>query len=192
MIGWFGSVILSSVILFLGAVPWLWLWQSREINRFSPLLYRAGVWVFCFYLMGLAAATGVAALLFQAPVFAPRWNGILFVDLFLCPEQYVLNVILFLPLGFLAPLLWPFWRRENRVVLLGFAVSLAIELLQMFCGRATDVDDLLMNTIGAMFGYLLFCWCQRQLLSFYIRKQASHSAAIAALRQLRAGEMIFT
>lgn len=192
MIGWFGSVLWSSVILFLAAVPWLWMWQCRGDIRFSPLLYRAGVWVFCFYLMGLAAATGVAALLFQAPVFAPRWNGILFVDLFLCPEQYALNVILFLPLGFLAPLLWSFWRQENRVVLLGFAVSLAIELLQMFCGRATDVDDLLMNTIGAMLGYLLFCWCQRQLFSFYFRKQASHSAAMAAFRQLRAGEMIFT
>lgn len=192
MIGWFGSVILSSVILFLAAVPWLWLWQSREINRFSPLLYRAGVWVFCFYLMGLAAATGVASLLFQAPEFAPRWNGILFVDLFLCPEQYVLNIILFLPLGFLAPLLWNSWRQENRVILLGFAVSAAIEILQMFCGRATDVDDLLMNTMGAMFGYLFFCWCQRQLLSFYIRKEASRGAAMMAFRQLRAGEIIFT
>lgn len=191
MIGWFGSVFLSSVILFLAAVPWLCLWQSRGSNRFSPLLYRAGVWVFCFYLMGLAAATGIASLLFQAPKFAPRWNGILFVDLFLCPEQYVLNIILFLPLGFLAPLLWTSWRKENRVVALGFVVSAAIEILQMFCGRATDVDDLLMNTMGAMFGYLLFCWCQSRLLSFYIREGTSHGAAMTAFRQLRAGELMF-
>ncbi|MBM6829100.1 VanZ family protein [Anaerotignum lactatifermentans] len=181
---------LSSVILFLAAVPWLWLWQCRGDHQFSPLLYRVGVWVFCFYLIGLAAATGVAALLFQAPVFAPYWNGILLADLFLCPEQYVLNIILFLPLGFLAPLLWASWRQERKVMLLGFGVSALIEILQMFCGRTTDVDDLLMNTMGAVLGYLFFCWVQRETFSYYVKKDGSQGLAMTALRQLRAGEQI--
>ncbi len=37
----------------------------------------------------------------------------------------------------------------------GFVTSALIELLQLFCFRATDVDDLLMNTLGAFLGYLL-------------------------------------
>lgn len=32
-------------------------------------------------------------------------------------------------------------------------MSLSIEILQLFTFRATDVDDLMMNTIGALVGY---------------------------------------
>lgn len=39
---------------------------------------------------------------------------------------------------------------------LGFFMSLTIEICQLFCFRATDVDDLIMNTLGAFLGYL--CW----------------------------------
>ena len=35
-------------------------------------------------------------------------------------------------------------------------MSLTIEICQLFCFRATDVDDLIMNTLGAFLGYL--CW----------------------------------
>lgn len=188
MISWFEQVFLSGVILFLAALPWLWLWQTRYGDKFSPMIHKVGVWVFCFYLAGLASATGVAGLLFHEPVFAPRWNGILFVDLFLCPEQYLLNVILFLPLGFLVPFLWRSWRLQNRVMTLGFMVSLSIEILQMFCARATDVDDLLMNTMGAVLGYLFFCWCRQKVFLYAYAHGGSKTGGIG----LEIGRQIFT
>ena len=69
---------------------------------------------------------------------------------------YALNVVLFLPFGLLLPLLWPALDRLGRVAAGGFAFSLLIELSQLLNNRRTDVDDLLMNTLGAALGLLLY------------------------------------
>lgn len=72
------------------------------------------------------------------------------------PIGYVLNVVLGMPLGFLLPLLWPRMNRPGKVICAGAAFSLLIELSQLCNFRATDVDDLLMNTLGTWLGFLLF------------------------------------
>jgi glycopeptide antibiotics resistance protein len=68
------------------------------------------------------------------------------------------NVVLFLPLGFLLPLLAPRLDRFWRTVGSGFALSSAIELSQVaFPGvRRADVNDVLMNTLGTAAGFLLY------------------------------------
>jgi glycopeptide antibiotics resistance protein len=68
------------------------------------------------------------------------------------------NVALFLPLGFLLPLLWPRLDRLWRTVGVGFATSTAVELSQVaFPGvRRADVNDVLMNTLGAALGFLAY------------------------------------
>lgn len=68
----------------------------------------------------------------------------------------ILNVVLFLPLGFLLPLLWPEWNRPIPVLLFGAAFSLLIEASQLLNIRNTDVDDILLNTLGAVIGLLLY------------------------------------
>ena len=64
------------------------------------------------------------------------------------------NIGMFLPIGFFPALLWhrPRWW---KTVLMGFAASFTIEFVQFFIGRSTDVDDLILNTTGALLGYLL-------------------------------------
>lgn len=69
---------------------------------------------------------------------------------------YTLNAFMFMPLGFLLPLIWKSFRQAKKTVVFGFFMSLTIEICQLFCFRATDVDDLIMNTLGAFLGYL--CW----------------------------------
>jgi glycopeptide antibiotics resistance protein len=66
------------------------------------------------------------------------------------------NVALFLPLGFLLPLLAPRLDRLWRTVGVGFALSSAIELSQVaFPGvRRADVNDVLANTLGTALGFL--------------------------------------
>ncbi|MGL9748053.1 hypothetical protein IGI50_001986 [Enterococcus sp. DIV0170] len=68
----------------------------------------------------------------------------------------ILNIIMFVPFGFLLPLIWSQYRALRSVVFLGFEFSLMIELLQLFNRRATDIDDLLMNTLGALVGFLFW------------------------------------
>ena len=69
---------------------------------------------------------------------------------------YVLNIIMFLPLGFLIPLIWKRYRNPLKIFMIGFGFSLSIELCQLFNRRNTDIDDLMMNTLGAVIGY--FIW----------------------------------
>ena len=70
--------------------------------------------------------------------------------------EYILNILLFIPLGFLLPIIWPNTNKIKQVVLSGVSFSLLIELSQLFTNRQTDIDDVLMNTLGTILGYLLF------------------------------------
>ncbi|MGE6597457.1 VanZ family protein [Bacillus proteolyticus] len=69
---------------------------------------------------------------------------------------YLLNILLFMPLGFLLPTIWPHFRKMKNTVCAGFFFSLAIELNQLLNNRITDIDDLFTNTLGAIVGYLLY------------------------------------
>lgn len=65
----------------------------------------------------------------------------------------LLNVLLFIPLGFFLPVLFRRYGKFRRTVLFGFLLSALIELLQIFTFRATDVNDLMTNTLGAALGW---------------------------------------
>lgn len=66
----------------------------------------------------------------------------------------LLNVALFVPLGFLLPLLAKVWRKWYILLAAGFGTSLIIEVVQYFTGRGMfDVDDLFANTLGAVLGF---------------------------------------
>lgn len=71
-------------------------------------------------------------------------------------KSHVLNVIMFMPLGFLLPLIWKNFRKIFKTLMLGFCMSCAIEISQLFCYRITDVNDLITNTLGTIVGYMLW------------------------------------
>lgn len=71
-------------------------------------------------------------------------------------EDLLLNIILFMPLGFLLPYIWP---KLNgwKTILLAFAVSSAIETTQYLAHwGCLGLDDIFNNTLGACIGYS--CW----------------------------------
>lgn len=70
-------------------------------------------------------------------------------------EGMILNAIMFAPLGFLLPAYFERYRYWGRTLAAGFLTSLTAELIQLFTLRATDVDDLIMNTLGTVIGFLL-------------------------------------
>ncbi|MFJ8008365.1 VanZ family protein [Streptomyces fagopyri] len=67
------------------------------------------------------------------------------------------NILLGVPFGVLLPVLVPRTRGILRVVVLTAAVMLLVELAQgaFITGRAFDIDDVILNTSGALLGYLL-------------------------------------
>ncbi|MFD5014002.1 VanZ family protein [Streptomyces chartreusis] len=67
------------------------------------------------------------------------------------------NVLLGAPFGVLVPVIAPRTRGVLRVLLLTATVMLLVEFAQgaLVTGRAFDVDDVILNTTGALIGYLL-------------------------------------
>jgi glycopeptide antibiotics resistance protein len=71
-------------------------------------------------------------------------------------SQAVGNALLLLPLGLLGPLALPWLGRWWRVLLAAALFSSCIELTQLAIpDRSADVDDVLLNAVGALLGYFL-------------------------------------
>ncbi|WP_369679014.1 VanZ family protein [Bacillus sp. X2(2017)] len=85
------------------------------------------------------------------------------------------NLILLLPVGFLFPLLFEKLNNLKKILLIGFFISLFIELTQLSYSvyiksvyRSFDVDDLMLNTLGTLLGYWFF-----YMLSMYYKRLAN-------------------
>ncbi|WP_240968894.1 VanZ family protein [Streptomyces sp. HNM0575] len=67
------------------------------------------------------------------------------------------NIVLGMPFGVLLPALVPRTRGLLRVMAATALVMLLVELVQgaLVQGRAFDIDDVILNTTGAMLGYLI-------------------------------------
>lgn len=71
-------------------------------------------------------------------------------------SQAVGNVLLLLPVGLFGPLALPWLGRWWRVLLAAALFSAGIELAQLAIpDRSADVDDVLLNALGALLGYFL-------------------------------------
>lgn len=128
----------------------------------NPLLFHSGRRTFCYllfavYLSGMFSVVGLPDICYVR--FDPSFNLIPFSYMFSDSINSILNVLLFIPLGVFLPCFWKFFRKMYRTVLFGFCTSLLVEVLQIFTLRATDVNDLITNTIGTLLG-----WCIARLL----------------------------
>ena len=106
----------------------------------------------------------IQPLVFESAKAIPfRVNWIPFVKLFDYPEMrdILINVIgntaMFIPLGIVWPSVYKGLDTHWKVISAGIGVSLCIEILQLpFYDRVSDVDDLLLNSLGFIIGYLLY------------------------------------
>lgn len=74
------------------------------------------------------------------------------------------NIIIFMPLGFLLPILIRRFQKIGIIFLLSFGISLIFEITQLMfpvLGGTFDVDDLILNTFGALLGYIIFVLIQK-------------------------------
>lgn len=69
-------------------------------------------------------------------------------------ENLAGNILVFVPLGFLLPLLSDEMRKFSVVLINAFTFVLGIEVFQLFSAfGAFDVDDIMLNCLGAAIGY---------------------------------------
>ena len=95
-----------------------------------------------------------------ATAFPFRVNLLPLVNLFDYDSKrdLLLNVIgnaaMFIPSGIVLPFVYKRLNSFWKVLLAGIGISLCIEIIQLpFSIRATDIDDLILNTIGVIVGY---------------------------------------
>ena len=112
-----------------------------------------GYMLFAFYLSGMFAVVGLPDIRYVR--FDIRINTVPFLYMFSDLTSTLLNVALFVPLGFFLPVFWQRFLSFPRAVLFGFFCSLFIESLQIFTLRASDINDLMTNTFGTLLGWIL-------------------------------------
>ena len=117
-----------------------------SLHTFFLLLYLAA-------LAGIYSVTGIPDVKDCRIDFT--LNLIPMADILSSPMQYVLNVLMFLPVGFLLPLLFDEYQDWKYVLGFGCFLTVFIEVSQIFTFRTTDIDDLITNLLGAGIGYWL-------------------------------------
>ncbi|HZX38505.1 MAG TPA: VanZ family protein [Streptomyces sp.] len=89
------------------------------------------------------------------------------------------NLLLGVPFGVLLPVFVPRSMRMVRVIVLTVVVMALVELAQgaVVEGRAFDVDDVILNTTGALLGYLL------------LGRRFAHATAVRPVKAVRRGRL---
>ncbi len=142
--------------------------RKREALLLLMYVNLAALFRVAFFPRALAGGR-VQPLVFDASaVFPLRVNLLPFVRMrdYGIRRELLLNLIgnvaMFIPSGILLPILYRRLDRFRKVVGAGALMSLGIELLQLpFSARMSDVDDLILNTLGAAAGYGIFALARR-------------------------------
>lgn len=161
---------LASTFPFLIPYHMLLVFQSRKASYKLTLKHFVIVYIFIYYLTGVLSFTGIFTIFDTIVhnsfgIITSRGLHIPSDEINLVPfrwitegiRPYIENIFLFVPLGFLLPFIWKKYEVFWRTTLFSFSFSLFIECFQLFnIRRITDIDDLMMNTLGALIGWMLF------------------------------------
>ena len=86
---------------------------------------------------------------FTTNVNVDNWGGLSLVNI-------VGNMLVFSPIGIFVPILWSRMSSFSKILFLGLGITCFIELIQLFIGRSTDIDDVILNVIGVLIGYSMY------------------------------------
>ena len=159
-------IVITALWLLVRGICWIknkridWLREAQLL-----LVYICIVVVVRFTFCPFGKVDGkIQPLLFDKDKILPFWLNLKpIIYLFDYPTmgEALLNLIgntaMFVPLGIVWPAVFKKLNTHGKVIAAGFGVSLTIEILQLpFFDRATDVDDLLLNTLGFLVGYGIY------------------------------------
>lgn len=119
--------------------------------------------------------------------FNPNISFIPFVDGI--GLEFILNIICFMPLGFLCPFISKSYVQLKNAALIGLGLSLVIEFSQLFTlYRATDINDLIANVLGTILG----CCCFKFIAGIGNRKSGSKQSLSLSCNSTRVLPVLIT
>ena len=163
------DILIRSISGYVFIVPVIILYflYLKKSGRKQSFLHITSVFVFCYYLFGILTVTGIG---YTSTIsFRPRISLIPFFGMISGPIETILNLVLFVPMGFFLPFLYKKYHHIKTVVLTGLLFSLSVEIVQMFDWGATDINDLIINTAGTCLGYWIY-YLLSKILPNYFRK----------------------
>lgn len=152
-------ILLRAIIcLHLGRIRW-----KRELQLMLVAICIMVVTRFTFFPFSKVDGQVQPLLFDAASIYPPRINLLPLVYLFDYPIfrkaliNFIGNTAKFLPLG----IVWPWVFRQldthGKVIAAGVGYSLLIEILQLpFFDRVSDIDDLILNSLGFLMGYGIY------------------------------------
>ena len=201
-------IIIVSITCFIGTLPFLIPYhvilnsQIKKIDCKLSIEHIVIAYIFVYYLTGVLIFTGITSI---SDIVHNSFGIITSKGLNISPNEinlipfrwiaenvrpYIENVLLFIPLGFIIPFIWKRYEVLWKTALTGFTLSLIIELSQLFNRRITDIDDLMMNTLGALIGWVIFRM-MKEHLSKLQEKVSVQSANIKKTPLLLHEEAVF-
>ena len=128
------------------------------VGRVLCIIYIAGLCYFLFFAENYGRELGQEIYRYNLVPFKEIERFWKHRDLLGMHSFYNLagNVLGFVPAGFFIPMLWKKRRGLLFTVCVTFEMSLVVEILQL-CFRvgSFDVDDLILNTLGGILGFIL-------------------------------------
>jgi glycopeptide antibiotics resistance protein len=163
-----GKASLAIGLLLMFCVMFFLVRKLRQENILQGLI-QSGFFVYFFMVLTL---TGYF-LLFREVTERGWWHHVvhrvsirehvnlqpflMFKQFRLYSKQVLGNAVMLLPLGIFIPLLWPRLSNFFIVFFICLGVTVGIELMQLITNyRSSDIDDVILNTAGAVVGYILF------------------------------------
>jgi len=185
------AYIVNMLPYMLISIPFVILFRLIAMVRFKKKglklnwYHEVGVLIFILATVGLASQTAIPKIEIGGSSFIVNGNlsgevnlipGMVFIDTYReCIKNgywmyfiinFIGNICLFVPLGFMTALLWN-KITLTKITLIALCASLIIELAQLPQARGTDIDDLWINVLGAVIGYFVYTLLNKTLCRFF-------------------------
>lgn len=157
-------VILFTVVMSIVRIVSL-LYAKEKINLWNELKTLIYI-VYCFILFHLVTTTDFES---YSNNFIPfkemtrySFSSILFI------RNVIGNIVLFIPFGYLITDMIHEKANKTNIFVSAFIVfssSLTIETIQMYIKRSFDIDDIILNFVGGIIGFLIF-----KIIHFALKK----------------------
>lgn len=144
------SVVMSSIRIISSIYSKEKLILYKELKNLIYIIY-------CFALFNLVTTTDFESFSNNFIPFKEimryRTTSVLFY------RNVIGNIALFIPFGFMITDMVKEKAHKTNILitsLITFLTSLSIETIQMFIGRSFDIDDILLNLVGGMIGFIIY------------------------------------
>lgn len=139
---------------------------------FHNIRKTAAYIIFSLYIAAVYAIVGLPDIIYLR--FDPSFSFVPVIGMLSDIKNSILNIILFIPLGILLPLMNERYVKLKNTALFGLCMTFAIEILQIFTFRLTDINDIITNFAGTVIGYHISVYLTDRFPRLALKGEKSH------------------